>query len=52
MLGTDTYTPDRWPYVIEHADWSRAWLADLPAALARNIAYGNAETLANWALRR
>jgi hypothetical protein len=52
MLGTDTYTPERWPYVVEHANWSRAWLADLPVELAKNIAYRNAEALANWALRR
>lgn len=45
MLGTDTYTPERWYYVAEHADWSRAWLADLPAALAENIAWRNAEDL-------
>lgn len=45
MLGTDTYTPERWFYVIEHADWSRDWLATLPPELARNIAYRNAETL-------
>ena len=52
MLGTDTYTPDRWPYVAEHADWSRAWLADLPAQIAEKIAHGNAGALAKWALRR
>ena len=45
MIGTDTYTPERWYYVIEHADWSRAWLATLPRELAENIAYGNAEDL-------
>ena len=31
MVGTDTFTPERWHYVAEHADWSRGWLADLPA---------------------
>ena len=45
MLGTDTYTPERWYYVIEHADWSRRWLATLPGDLAENIAYRNAEAL-------
>ena len=29
-IGTDTYTPDRWYYVVEHAFWSRKWIADLP----------------------
>ncbi len=45
MLGTDTYTPERWYYVAEHADWSRAWLASLPRELAENIAWRNAEAL-------
>ncbi len=50
MIGTDTFAPERWYYVIDHADWSRQWLSDLPSDLAANIAYRNAETLANWAL--
>jgi predicted TIM-barrel fold metal-dependent hydrolase len=45
MLGTDTYTPERWPYVAAQADWSREWLASLPKDLAENIAYKNAERL-------
>ena len=45
VLGTDTYTPERWYYVVEHAEWSRGWLQTLPGALAENIAYRNAETL-------
>ena len=45
LLGTDTYTPERWYYVVEHADWSRAWLASLPTELAENIAFRNAEAL-------
>ena len=45
MLGTDTYTPERWPFVVEHAGWSRRWLADLPEDLAQNIAWRNAEKL-------
>ena len=45
LVGTDTYTPERWYYIIEHANWSRDWLSDLPAALAENIAYRNAEAL-------
>ena len=49
MIGTDTYTPERWHYIVEHASWSRAWLADLPAPLAERIAHRNAEALfAGW----
>lgn len=50
MVGTDTYTPERWYYVGSHADWTRAWLADLPEDLAQRIAYKNAEALAAWGL--
>lgn len=45
MVGTDTFTPERWYYIEEHAAWSRAWLADLPPDLAERIAYRNAEAL-------
>lgn len=45
MVGTDTFTPERWYYIVEHANWSRAWLADLPRDLAERIAYKNAELL-------
>jgi len=49
MIGTDTYTPERWHYVVEHAAWTRAWLADLPPALAERIAWRNGEALfASW----
>jgi predicted TIM-barrel fold metal-dependent hydrolase len=34
MLGTDTFSPERWWYVTEHAAWARAWLAG-QSALAR-----------------
>jgi predicted TIM-barrel fold metal-dependent hydrolase len=50
MVGTDTYTPERWHYVVEHAGYSRKWLAGLPAEVADNIAYRNAERLAALAL--
>jgi hypothetical protein len=46
MVGTDTYTPERWHYVVEHAAYARKWLAELPADLADNIAFRNAERLA------
>ena len=45
MVGTDTFTPERWYYVEEHSRWSRAWLSDLPRALAERIAFRNAEAL-------
>jgi hypothetical protein len=45
MVGTDTFTPERWPYVVEHARWSRQWLAQLPADIAERIAWKNAEAL-------
>lgn len=50
MVGTDTYTPERWHYVVEHAAYSRKWLAQLPSDLADNIAFRNAEKLAGRAL--
>ena len=50
MVGTDTFTPERWHYIVEHANWSRAWLADLPPALAERIARRNGDALfAGWA---
>lgn len=45
MVGTDTFTPERWPYVVEHAAFSRAWLADLPREIAEAIAWRNGEAL-------
>ena len=49
MVGTDTFTPERWHYVVEHASWSRAWLTDLPKPLAERIAWRNGEALfGNW----
>jgi len=45
MVGTDTFTPERWYYIEEHAKYSRGWLPDLPAPLAEKIAYRNAEAL-------
>ena len=51
MIGTDTYTPERWYFVEEHAGWSRTWLQSLPRGLAERIAWKNAMELANWALK-
>ena len=45
MVGTDSFTPERWHYVAEHARWSREWLADLPREVAENIAWKNGERL-------
>ena len=48
LVGTDTYTPERWQEVADHARWARRWLSTLPTEVARQIAYRNAETLARW----
>ncbi len=45
LVGTDTYTPERWFYVVEHARWSREWLADLPREVAERIAWRNGDAL-------
>jgi hypothetical protein len=45
MVGTDTFTPERWHYVGEHAAWSRGWLSDLPREVAERIAWKNGEEL-------
>lgn len=45
MVGTDTFTPERWHYIVPHADWTRAWLADLPRTLAERLAWRNGEAL-------
>jgi len=52
MVGTDTFSPERWHFVVEHANWNREWLKSLPRNVADNIAWKNAETLANWALKK
>ena len=45
VLGTDTFTPERWHYIGPHAGQARAWLADLPAPLAERIGWRNADAL-------
>ncbi len=45
LVGTDTFTPERWYYVKDHAEWSRQWLDGLPEPVARMIAYENADAL-------
>ena len=43
MVGSDSYTPERWHYVPAHAEWARRWLADLPRDVAERIAWKNGE---------
>ncbi len=45
LLGTDTFTPERWYYVGEHARLARQWLAELPRDVAERIAHGNGDRL-------
>lgn len=45
MVGTDTFTPERWWYVVEHARWTRQWLAGLPHDVAERIAWRNGMAL-------
>ena len=52
LVGSDTFTPERWFYVPEHAKWSRAWLADLPKDVAERIAWKNGETVFGGLLAR
>jgi len=45
MVGTDTFAPERWYYVGDHADFSREWISSLPGELVDRIAYRNAEIM-------
>jgi hypothetical protein len=45
MLGSDTFTPERWHFIGPHARSARQWLASLPAPLAEALAWRNAEKL-------
>ncbi len=45
MLGTDTFTPERWHAIAPHAAAARGWLPDLPMALAEKLAWRNAQAL-------
>jgi len=45
LVGTDTFAPERWHYIVEHANWSREWLKDLPRDVAEKIAYRNGEAM-------
>ena len=52
MVGSDTFTPERWHFIVEHANWSRQWLTDLPAEVAERIAYKNGDALFGQMLKR
>ncbi|MDH3899792.1 MAG: amidohydrolase [Gammaproteobacteria bacterium] len=45
LVGTDTYNPTRWAEITDLAAEARHWLAQLPAGIADQIAYGNADRL-------
>lgn len=45
MVGTGTFTPERWPFIVEQARYSRQWLAQLPPQVAEKIAWQNGEAL-------
>ena len=45
IAGTDTYTPERWAYVGDYAQWMRQWLSKLPSPLKEKLAYQNGEAL-------
>ncbi len=45
MIGTDTFTPERWYYIGDHANYSRGWLSDLPKSVAEQIGWRNGERL-------
>lgn len=45
MVGTDTFTPERWHYIAPHARLAREWIATMPAPLAEKLAWRNAEAL-------
>lgn len=47
MVGTDTFAPERWYYVEDHANFSREWIASLPDELVEKLAYRNAEDMIN-----
>jgi homogentisate 1,2-dioxygenase len=34
MVGTDTFTPERWYFIVEHANWSRELVTSIVGRLA------------------
>ena len=51
MVGTDTYTAERWHYVVEHANWSRGWMTELPLEVAERVAYKNGDAIFGNAMK-
>jgi hypothetical protein len=45
MVGTDTPSPERWHYIVEHARLARSWLSELPRDVAEKIAWRNGEAI-------
>ena len=45
MVGSDTWVNQRWQYYDDTMKGYRAWLGDLPPALARRVAWDNAADL-------
>jgi predicted TIM-barrel fold metal-dependent hydrolase len=45
LLGSDTWVPERWRSYGDTMEGYRAWLAQLPPAIAKQIAHGNAQAL-------
>jgi hypothetical protein len=45
IYGSDTWIPPRWEEVVLLARQARGWLAQLPADVAENIAWRNAERM-------
>jgi Amidohydrolase len=41
VIGSDTWTPSRWPELPSIARWYRDWLSKLPQDVAEKIAYKN-----------
>jgi hypothetical protein len=41
LIGSDTWVNQRWLYDEDTMAEYRAWLGDLPPAVARQIAWGN-----------
>jgi hypothetical protein len=52
MVGTDTFTPERWNLIGSNAAWVRGWLAELPVEVAERIAYKNGESVLTTAFSK
>ncbi|MEH0167983.1 amidohydrolase [Roseateles microcysteis] len=45
LIGSDTWTPSRWPQYEGLMQEARRWLADLPPLAAQRIAWGNGQRM-------